>query len=248
MTYAEALHAVQEQYCPEDYAATVAQTKRDLFRLNLVAPRAGLSLSDVGSGIGAFAPACAALGMSATVVDDFRDPGNLKLGEAAFNAHRRFGVKVVAADASGGLPIESGFDVMTCFASIEHHHNSPKRMLHSMLEHTRPGGLFVLSVPNAADLMKRIEMLLGRAQWSPMEEWYEASEFRGHVREPLIADLHYIASDLGLRDYRIVGRTFIWRESGFAKLAMEAVAHLIQLRPSLNSELFLIARTPTAKP
>ena len=241
MNHVEVLCAVQAAYCAEDYAATIAQTERDLFRIGLISPRAGLTLCDVGSGVGAFGPTCAALGMCVTVLDDFRDPNNIRLGEAAFLAHHKFGVRILRADANREFPVAGSFDVMTCFASIEHHHNSPKQMLHSMVEHLKPGGLFVLSAPNSVDLMKRFQTIVGSAQWSPIEEWYESAEFRGHVREPRLADLHYIARDLGLRDYEIVGRTFIWRKDGLLKSAMRLIARLIQPWPSLNSELFLVA-------
>ena len=108
-----------------------------------------------------------------------------------------------------------------------------------MMDHLKPGGRFVLSVPNAVDLMKRIETVLGRAQWSPLEEWYEAAEFRGHVREPILADLKFIARDLGLQDWRILGKSFIWG-SPIKKRILGPVAHVVDFLPGLSSELFLV--------
>lgn len=244
-TIEDALRSVQSYYCPDILAGTVEQTMRDIFKVSLVAHR-GASLCDIGSGLGAFGPACAALGMKVTVIDDFRDEVNLRVGEAGFAAHRKCGVRIVSADASSGIPIDETFDVMTCFASIEHYHNSPKRMLHSMMDHLVPGGLFVLSVPNAVDLMKRIQTPLGRARWSPIEEWYEPCEFRGHVREPVVPDLVYIARDLGIADYRIMGRNFIWNRSGLSKRLLESVGRVVQHWPSLCTEIFLIGHKPKA--
>jgi 2-polyprenyl-3-methyl-5-hydroxy-6-metoxy-1,4-benzoquinol methylase len=243
MEIVDALRTVHAEYCPEILAGTIEQTRRDIFKIGLVL-RPGASLCDVGGGLGAFGPACALLGMKVTVIDDFRDPVNLRVGEAGFNAHKKHGVKVISIDASKGLPLDQSYEVMTCFASIEHYHNSPKRMLHSMMDHLVPGGLFVLSVPNAVDLLKRIQTPLGRARWSPMEEWYEAQEFRGHVREPVVSDLRYLARDLGIADAQILGRNWIWKRSGITKSALEWVGWAIQLWPPLCAELFLIGHRP----
>ena len=91
---------VQSDYCSAIRADTVEQTHRDLFKIGLVQPREGLSLCDVGGGLGAFGPACAVLGATVTVIDDFKDPVNIKVGEAGFIAHRKHGVRVIVADAS----------------------------------------------------------------------------------------------------------------------------------------------------
>jgi SAM-dependent methyltransferase len=239
MEIVEAISKVQADFCPEILADTIEQTRRDIFKISLVAGQ-GTSLCDVGGGLGAFGPACAAMGMKVTVIDDFQDEVNFRVGEAGFACHKKYGVRVISADASKGIPIDEQFDVMTCFASIEHHHNSPKRMLHSMVDHLVPGGLFVLSAPNAVDIMKRIQTPLGRAKWSTMEEWYEPQEFRGHVREPDVSDLTYIARDVGIMDFRIFGRNWIWNRSGFGKALLEPIGRVIQHWPSLCTEIFLI--------
>jgi len=239
MDITEALRKVQADFCPEILADTIEQTNRDIFKIGLVAGR-GTSLCDVGGGLGAFGPACAALGMRVTVIDDFRDEVNLRVGEAGLVAHKKYGVKVISTDASKGIPIDEKFDVMTCFASIEHHHDSPKRMLHSMVDHLVPGGLFVLSAPNAVDIMKRIQTPLGRAKWSGIEEWYDHPEFRGHVREPIVSDLVYIARDLGLAEFRIFGRNWIWNENGLVKTLLESIGRVVQHWPSLCTEIFLV--------
>jgi 2-polyprenyl-3-methyl-5-hydroxy-6-metoxy-1,4-benzoquinol methylase len=236
----EALRIVQADYCSAISAQTVEQSYRDLFKIGLVQPCEGLSLCDVGGGLGAFGPACAILGASVTVIDDFKDPVNFKVGEAGFIAHRKHGVQVVVADASRGLPVDRQFDTVTCFASIEHYHDSPRAMLHSMMDHLKPGGRFVLSVPNAVDLMKRIETVLGRAKWSPLEEWYATAEFRGHVREPVVSDLEFIARDLGLQKWRVVGKTFIWIGTPTVRRIFGAIARVVDHRAGLSSELFLV--------
>ena len=96
-----------------------------------------------------------------------------------------------------------------------------------------------MSVPNAVDLKKRVDTVLGVAQWSSIREWYESAEFRGHVREPTRRDLHYIARDMGLSDVTIIGRTWILRGRG---ATWRIVGKLIDCFPTLSSTLYLIGR------
>lgn len=241
---AAVLQEIHADYPAALRPATRDQLQRDIFKIGLVAGNApgAKSLWDVGGGLGAFGVGCARLGMDVTVIDDFRDPVNLELSEAGFAAHRKHGVRVVTQDVYEGIRLDGQADVVSCFASIEHYHSSPRVMLRSMLDHLASGGLFILSAPNCVDIMKRIETLLGRAQWSPMAEWYDAVPFRGHVREPRVADLHYIARDLGLADHRILGRSWIWTGGAIKKAALSAVAAALQPFPSLCTELFMVAR------
>jgi len=41
----------------------------------------------------------------------------------------------------------------------------------------------------------RIIVPLGHGTWSQMSGWYEEEVFRGHVREPSVSDLKYIANE-----------------------------------------------------
>jgi SAM-dependent methyltransferase len=105
------------------------------------------------------------------------------------------------------LPPET-IDVFTIFDSMEHWHHSPKPVFGAVMRALRPGGLFVLSGPNCANLRKRITLLFGRGKWSAMHDWYDAPRFRGHVREPDVEDLRYIARDMDLTQVRILGRNW----------------------------------------
>jgi len=90
------------------------------------------------------------------------------------------------------FPADS-LDAVTTFDSMEHCHDSPKRLFGDIARSLEPGGWLVIGVPNAANLEKRIEALIGVTEWSSMDEWYEKDSFGGHVREPTVRDLRYIA-------------------------------------------------------
>src|SRR3954468_7848329 len=198
----------------------------------------GGSAMDVGGGIGPFAPALNAAGFVTTLADDFADPVNREFPLERLPTHA--GIAIVSCDAASDAfdPLPGAYDAVSCIHSIEHWHRSPKAALHKMVRALRPGGMLLIGVPNCVHLKHRFATLLGRNKWSLMEEWYERPVFRSHVREPDIEDLRYIAHDLGLKTYRIVGRNWIDYAGPFAKAADWA----LRLRPSLCKDLYLVAR------
>jgi len=202
------------------------------------------TLCDLGGGIGMFPIACAALGMRAILIDDFRDPVYFEHGQPALELHKRYRVEVLMRDLVEeglDLPPET-IDVFTIFDSMEHWHHSPKPVFAAVMRALRPGGLFVLAGPNCANLRKRITLLFGRGKWSAMQDWYDAPRFRGHVREPDVEDLRYIARDMDLTQVRILGRNWAGRASPrrLIRMITPFVDSILRLRPSLCSDLYLI--------
>jgi SAM-dependent methyltransferase len=236
------------------------------FQVDLVLQRKGsdIALCDVGSGVGLFPAVCAQAGMRVTMMDDFAPPYadedsaratpdapdavNFSGVDEALELHRSLGVKVEKRD-----PLAQGFgfsseslDVVTSFDSMEHWHRSPKRLFAEIVRALVPGGLFVLGVPNCVNLRKRITVPLGYGKWSHMAHWYEPEYFRGHVREPDVDDLHYIARDLGLVEIEILGRNWAGYQNRRALIRAVTgfVDPILKLRPSLCSDLYLIGRKP----
>jgi hypothetical protein len=127
---------------------------------------------------------------------------------------------------------------------MEHWHNSPKALFGRVIAALRPGGLFILAVPNCVNLRNRITTPLGWACWSSMETWYEQTPFRGHVREPNVADLRYIARDMDLQDVKIVGRNWMGHASPrlLARAVTDVLDPILRWRPSLCSDLYLIGK------
>jgi 2-polyprenyl-3-methyl-5-hydroxy-6-metoxy-1,4-benzoquinol methylase len=148
----------------------------------------GISICDIGGGVGLFSTGCAALGMNVLLVDDFADPINRRVGDVV---HKKYGVRILSRNVitDGLADISERFDVVTTFDSMEHWHHSPKRLFRQVGDQLlNPGGRFVLGAPNCVNVRKRFSVPLGIGKWSSMEDWYEEPEFRGHVRE---ADLRH---------------------------------------------------------
>src|SRR5262245_5994815 len=249
------LRGLADQY-PEELAPIERQgVERIAFNIGLVfdavrhRPREDISVADLGGGLGTFSVGCAALGVKRSVlIDDFNDAVNHRTGSSVLDLHRRHGVEVISRDvvSAGIADVAGSFDVITSFDSMEHWHHSPKRLFAELRQKLNPGGALVLGVPNCVNLRKRLTGLFGSNKWSSMQEWYEQAEFRGHVREPDVEDLHYIARDMGLVKARVIGRN--WQGYMSGNPLMRAVTRTLdlplRLRPTLCSDLYLVAHKP----
>jgi hypothetical protein len=93
-------------------------------------------------------------------------------------------------------------------------------------------------------MRKRITVPLGVGKWSEMQDWYETVKFRGHVREPDVSDLMYIARDMGLVDIAIHGRNWLgyYSANPAIRFATRIVDYPLRLKPSLCSDIYLIGK------
>lgn len=247
------LRKVATQYPTDMVAGQVIDIPRIAFNIGLSLSTAKpktpseLEICDLGGGVGLFSIGCAAFGLKRTVlVDDFSDSVNQRVGNSILDLHRDYGVEVVSRDVvtSGISDIEGSFDVITTFDSMEHWHHSPKKLFQEVIQKLKPGGIFVLGVPNCVNMRKRITLPLGIGKWSGMQEWYETAVFRGHVREPDVSDLRYIASDMRLVDVRIYGRNWLGYCSTkpAIRFAAKIMDYPLRLNPSLCSDIYMVGQ------
>jgi 2-polyprenyl-3-methyl-5-hydroxy-6-metoxy-1,4-benzoquinol methylase len=240
------LVSIANRYPPAVVPKQVRDIKRIVFQVGLIQEKKGtdISLCDIGGGIGLFPIACSLVGMNVTLVDDFRDPVNTEHNQQVLSLHESLGIRVVNRDVvQEGIDFEpESFDAVTSFHSMEHWHHSPKRLFASVVQALRPGGLFVLAGPNAVNLGKRITVPMGRGKWSQMRDWYEQDVFRGHVREPDVSDLLYIARDMHLIDVQVIGRNWLAYKhtDALVRRVTPFLDRLLQRVPSLCTDLYLI--------
>jgi len=256
MTSAEITRILDDlanQYPAEMVSGQVSDIRRIAFHISLLLDEVGpgslgeLAVCDIGGGLGMFSLGCAAAGMGRSVlVDDFNDSFNHRSGNAALSLHRKYNVEIFSRDVIRDRlnGIDGDFDAMTSFDSMEHWHHSPKRLFHEVIDKLRPGGSFVLGVPNCVNLRKRITVPFGRGKWTSMQDWYEPEVFRSHVREPDVSDLEYIARDMQLRDVRILGRNWAGHDSSslWIRTATAFCDGALRLMPALCSDLYLIGK------
>jgi SAM-dependent methyltransferase len=264
-----ALEQVARSFPEEMIEEQLWDLPRVAFNTRLIVDRVGtdVRVCDIGAGVGMFGAGCARLGMHMTLMDDFAHPYadaemaaalpdvsdaiNFERAERVLELHRAAGVAVMQRDPlteGFGFPPQS-LEVVTTFGSMEHWHHSPKQLFAAVMEALVPGGLFVLSAPNCVSFSKRIKVPLGLAKWSRMADWYEAPRFRGHVREPDVADLRYIARDMGLDRVEILGRNWIGQLSQRPVLRATAgiLDRVLRPWPTLCSDLYLVGRKPGSR-
>lgn len=172
-----------------------ADFKRFLFSLDLLALEGAIKekrILDIGSGIGIMAIALNNLEAQTIGIDKLIFPEEEKnlYTITDFGGLKRIweenGFKTVKADAAKErLPFgDRDFDVIICDATIEHLDESPKNFFREARRILKNGGLFLVTTPNLANLLKRLRFLTGRSPYWDIKDYFnEGSNFRGHKRE-----------------------------------------------------------------
>jgi 2-polyprenyl-3-methyl-5-hydroxy-6-metoxy-1,4-benzoquinol methylase len=252
------LNKIARQYPADMVAGQIRDIPRIAFNIaTSLSSSPGLSaenckaaeICDLGGGIGLFSVGCAALGVKRSVlIDDFNDPINHSVGDSVLDIHRGHGVQVISRDvlAEGIGDLDGTFDAITTFDSMEHWHHSPKKLFAQVVDKLKPGGIFVLGVPNCVNMRKRITVPLGYGKWSAMEHWYEEARFRGHVREPDIDDLKYICRDMRLVDVQIWGRNWLgyYSPKALIRAVTSVVDYPLRIWPQLCADIYVTGRKP----
>ncbi len=241
----EILEEVKNEYPPEMQMYIHKNLDRFIYQVEKTLEFMGGgrgTLLDVGAGFSPFALVCARLGMTVTIADDFGDP--MHIDQSVLTVFKKYGVRVLSGDIfEMSWPFkEEDLDVVTTFDSMEHWHQSPKNLFQQLFSFVKPSGVMWVNVPNCVNLRKRMTVPFGYGKWSSMQDWYESPVFRGHVREPDVNDLRYIAKDLGCAHPIIEGKNWIGYRSPrrWVKVLTPWVDCLLQLNPALCSDIYLV--------
>lgn len=128
--------------------------------------------------------------------------------------------------ATGGmLPFQkNSFDMIMLHDVLEHLHDSPRDILNDLLELAKPEGLLFVTVPNAVNIRKRIDVLFGRTNLPRFEGyyWYPGS-WRGHIREYVRNDLVKLSEYLNLE-----------------VLELKGCDHMLKKLPSISRPAYLL--------
>lgn len=160
----------------------------------------GAEILDFGAGSCDKTAVLQELGYRCSAFDDLQDPWHLENGnsERIITFAADMGIDFRLAD-EGDLPwAPESFDMVMAHAVLEHFHDSPRELLLALLALLRPGGYLLVTVPNAVNLRKRVDVLRGRTNLPPFDDFWAAPRWRGHVREYVADDLKRLAEHLGV--------------------------------------------------
>ena len=186
------------------------------------------------------------IGMEVTAFDILQDAWhNLDNNrEKIVSFAKSVGIDYHLADRDGGFAFpDRKYDVLMLHNVIEHLHSSPRSLLNKLLRYVRPGGILAITVPNAANLRKRIHLLLGRTNYNRFEYfyWYPGL-WHGHIREYVRGDLLLLSEFLGLELLEL--STYHLQLDRLPVTARRLFVAFSVLAPGTRDSWMLIARKP----
>jgi SAM-dependent methyltransferase len=206
----------------------------------------GGSILDFGSGPADAAAVLAKLGYEVHACDDLQDAWHLLPGmrEKVLRFAKEEGVQFAVVDHNTPLPYhEKQFDMIVMHHVLEHIGDSPKDLLNTLVGMLKDNGLLMIAVPSAVNIRKRIDVLLGKTNYPPFDQffWMEGT-WRGHRREYCRRDLEMLCEYLGVRPEVLTTYHFmLHRIPGPAQGLYKAVTSVI---PGWRDSWILIARKP----
>lgn len=180
--------------------------------------------------------------------DDFNDPWH-----ARSNNLTRLVDFAMAADIELHVQNEDytipwkhdSFDVVTLLGVIEHLNRSPRELLNVAGAFLKTGGVVIVVMPNAVNLRKRRDVVLGRTNYPPVDAMYHnIGQWRGHVREYTLQETKLIIEWTGFEIVR--AETFhgmLARRLG-AGFSRRVYLGLCQMVPTLKDSIFVAGRKP----
>jgi SAM-dependent methyltransferase len=176
---------------------------------------------------------------------------------AAIEQARKRGLNVAALEPTGKISLpDASVDAAICFEVLEHL-QEPQQALAEILRCLKPGGHALLSVPNSAFWVQRLEFLV-TGFWCPggspitarKEPWRDP-----HIRFYHRRTLRQLVGNTGFATavefgeaFTLGALPFVWRKPGLRALAdalSRPVGWLGRVLPSwFAARLFLVARKP----
>ena len=227
----------------EDTIKRLAALLRDLVP-------AGGRLLDVGCGALDKATVYQKLGYQCYGCDDFLDPWHSRPEnlDPVLSFARAAGVQVYAQRERFELPWEENwFDAITIINVIEHLHESPRDILNFAGTYLKPGGLLVVVMPNSVNLRKRLAVISGRSNYTPVRGLYEYDGlWRGHTREYTLQETCQIVQWTGFEI--VYSKTFhgMLRSRLHSPFLRSIFRGLCVAAPRLKDSLLVAARKPEA--
>ena len=186
------------------------------------------------------------IGMDVTAFDTLQDAWH-KLDDnrqKILDFSDKMGIKYCLPTETDPLPfLSQQYDVLMSHDVMEHLHSSPRVLLNKLLECVKPGGILAITVPNAANLRKRIHLMMGKTNYNKFDYfyWYPGM-WNGHVREYVRNDLFLLNEYLGLELLEL--DTYNLQLDVLPAYARKPFAAFATLFPGVRDSWMLVARKP----
>jgi SAM-dependent methyltransferase len=156
---------------------------------------------DFGSGPCDKTAVVSLLGHNCIAYDDMQDEWHKKSdnGRKILEFSKNMGIQYFNTQEVDVNSQTTAFDMIMLNDVIEHLHESPKDILLPMLELLKDDGILFITVPNAGNIKKRLNLLIGGTNLPSFESYYwYPGLWRGHIREYVYSDLIKLSDFLGL--------------------------------------------------
>ena len=246
MTPEAALQLVLEKFPFKDYIKPTGNVHISVASAVARHLAPGSKILDFGSGPCDKTAMFQAMGYECYAYDDLQDSWHVKGSNQAkiMEFAKDAGIRFTLAHVGEAFPYpKEYFDMVTLNGVVEHLHDSPRDLLNDILELLKPGGLLLVTVPNAANIRKRLDLLRGRTNYQrfDMFYWYPG-QWRGHVREYVKRDLASLSQFLGLEIRELSGEDQMLRAlKGPVRFVYLRVTSLMK---SWKDTWLLVARKP----
>lgn len=136
---------------------------------------------------------------------------------------------------------KDSFDMVMLHDVLEHLHNSPRDLLNDLLELAKPEGLLFVTVPNAVNIRKRINVFFGKTNMPHFEGYYwYPGYWRGHIREYVKDGLVKLSEYLNLEIVELRGCDHMLRK--LPKVARPAYLFFTWIFSGCKDSWLLVAR------
>ena len=103
---------------------------------------------------------------------------------------------------------DESFDVVLLTEVIEHLRDYPAKAIVEARRILRPGGILMLTTPNAASPQRRVQLVRGRSVYTPMVDWLFGVPHARHAREYTATELRELIVHADLELVSLEGRHF----------------------------------------
>ena len=210
MNYHRVMQEIKEAFPFENYIKenSAGDPYKTVFSVTTKYLSKKSNVLDFGSGPCDKTAIVALLGHNCIAYDDLQDKWhkNSDNRRKILEFSKKFGIQYINTLENDVSSQNVAFDMIMLNDIIEHLHESPKDILLSLLSLLKDDGILFITVPNAGNIKKRINLLIGRSNLPSYESYYwYPGLWRGHIREYVHNDIIQMASFLDLEVELIEG-------------------------------------------